>query len=218
MEGNFTIVRGEAGWGYNVRPSETVEALEKEYLSEGELGPRVEVDSFKRTLILARAPRVYVVIYDSLLTREPATFRWLLHSLEKMARDEEKDKVEISRGQARLLVRLAANSPLRFSQTDRFIAPPEEQDAHRPNQWHSSFETKEPSSEGVFLAILVPFKAREPRPEIKRIEAEGALAFEVGGQTILARLPAMKEMAFQGSRISSALAILSPTGEVVLEA
>ena len=218
ISGDFVEVRGEAGWGYNVRPSETVETLEKKYLREGEIGPRVEVDSFKRRLIFARRPRVYVVIHDTLLTQEPATFQWLLHSLEKMVMDEERGEVEISRGEARLLVRLVSHSPLRFSQTDRFVAPPEEQDAQRPNQWHSSFKTEEPSAKGIFLAILVPFKAGEPRPEIKRIEAEGALAFEVAGQTILASLPETAEISFQGARIASPLAILSPEGKVLLEA
>ncbi|GAI34430.1 unnamed protein product, partial [marine sediment metagenome] len=196
--GDFAEVRGEAGWGYNVRSSETVEALEKEYLSEGELGTRVEVESFKRRLIFVRRPRVYVVIQDTLLTKEPATFQWLLHSLDKMLFDEEEGEGEISRGQARLLLRLAANSSLRFSQTDRFVAPPEEQDVQRPNQWHSSFETEEPSSEGVFLAILVPFKTGEPRPEIKRVETKEALVFEVAGQTILGRLPEVGEVCYEG--------------------
>jgi len=216
VSGDFVEVCGEAGWGYNVRPSETVEALEKEYL--GEIGPPVEVDSFKRRLIFVRHPRAYVVIYDTLFTKKTATFKWLRHSLAKMARDEEKDEVEISGGEARLLLRLAANSPLCFSQTDRFIAPPEEQDAHRPNQWHSSFETENPSSEGVFLAVLVPFKTGEPRPEIKRVETEGALAFEVAGQTILARLPETKEISYEGTQITSPLAILSPQKELLLEA
>jgi len=75
-----------------------------------------------------------------------------------------------------------------------------------------------PIGQIVFLAILVPFKAGEPRPEIKTVAAEGALAFEVAEQTILARLPATKEIVFQGSRITSSLAILSPRGEILLEA
>jgi len=93
-----------------------------------------------------------------------------------------------------MAVRLAATVPYQFSQTDKFPIAPERAtntayilvDKPFVNQWHLKASTRTPVREAKFLAVLVPYRASEPQPEIAPLDGRGTSGFRVAGTEIAA--------------------------------
>ncbi len=101
-----------------------------------------------------------VVVLDDLAAPEPATFQWLLHTLEKIEVDPSQQRVIARRGPASLTVRLHAGQELEFSQTDQFDPPynagnPPEYHQQMPNHWHFTAATRQKVREGRIAAIML---------------------------------------------------------------
>jgi len=115
---------------------------------------------FFRHLAYVREPDGpgWFVIADDLTAREPATFQWLLHALERMTVDEEGQTAIISEEEARLRVSFLAPEDLVFEQTDQFDPVPEPSEARQdfPNQWHLSVSTRSARPRAGFLVVLQP--------------------------------------------------------------
>ncbi|MBM4084189.1 MAG: DUF4962 domain-containing protein, partial [Planctomycetes bacterium] len=101
-----------------------------------------------------------VVIADDLASPKPARFQWWLHALEKMAVDDAAGRVTIQRAAARLRVQFLAPSGLRFEQTGKFPAPPNESVKGKayPDQWHLTAHADEPATRRQFVTVLLPFR------------------------------------------------------------
>ena len=58
--------------------------------------------------------------------------------------------------------------------TDQFTVPPEDRDAHKPNQWHLTARASSDTGEGRFLTVLVPrpiAEAEEAPPVVRAVTA-----------------------------------------------
>jgi hypothetical protein len=96
------------------------------------------------------------VIIDELEARQPATFQWRLHALEKMSVDAAKQQVLIHRGKARLAAEFLAPGGLKFDQTDQFDPPPER---GGQNQWHLVASTPVKTTSAQFMVVLAAYRA-----------------------------------------------------------
>jgi len=186
--GRLTLALGDATAAYNVPMRESTVEQWHETLKDLPLPPAgPKATAARRAVAFAgQGERAWLAVSDYVAAESPTRFQFLLHSLEKMELDEAAGSVTIANGQARCLVKIISNGPLAFSQNDRFLTPPEERYAGAANQWHFSAETKEQAPFARFLAVMVPFRAGEPAPEVKEI-TEGALrGFEVNGERVSA--------------------------------
>jgi hypothetical protein len=119
---------------------------------------------FQRHIVFVR-PGLFLVL-DDLAAPSPATFQWLLHALDKMEVDEARRQVVSRRGPASLTVRLHAESPLAFSQTDQFDTPynagnPPEYQEQMPNHWHFTAALTAKAAEQRIAAVMLVQGAAE---------------------------------------------------------
>ncbi len=124
----------------------------------------------------------YVVLYDDLEAKSPATFQFLLHGLRAFEVDEAKQQLSVQQPHAGVDVQYLAPLPLAFRQWDGFTPPPTKE---FPNQWHVEAGTREPSQRLGMLTVLVPYRAgRRSAWTAERVETNDALEvrFTSGGQ------------------------------------
>ncbi len=126
---------------------------------------------FLKTAHTGGAP--VLLIRDDLAAPEPATFQFLLHTLNRMTLDEAAQRVTIAQGAARCQVDYLAPNPLSIWQDDQFSDPSYKP---APNQWHGTASTTTPARETGSLIVLQPHRAGEA-PMTARLEAaEGGQA------------------------------------------
>jgi hypothetical protein len=185
--GLVTLVRGQAAGAYNVPPDRDVVELWRKHLAEPLPAMEPKVERYERTLaFVASKERPVLFVLDYLKTGAPAKLDWLLHALDRMEVDSAAASVTISRGKARLAVKLLATEPLELSQFGGFPVKPEERAAGSPDQWHLTARTTTEASEVKFLAVLVPYREGEKTPEISALSGPGAAGFRIGDTRITA--------------------------------
>ncbi len=132
---------------------------------------------FYRHVIHVRPARF--VIIDELSARQPTTFEWRLHVLEKMTIDAARQQVLIQRGKARLAAAFIVPGGLKFDQTDQFDPPPER---GGQNQWHLVASTPAKTTSAQFMVALAAYRAGDGNvaaPPVLRTIAQGpALGIE----------------------------------------
>ena len=114
------------------------------------------------------------VLVDDLAAPSPATFSWLVHSLDQMELDTEKPGFGLSHGQAACRIDLACDAGLKLSQHNKFDPPPIRDTTistrgkpNRPDHWHARADTVEKRPECFILARLNVTKKGEPLPPVK---------------------------------------------------
>lgn len=112
------------------------------------------VDRFWRHLWFVKPNLIF--IYDQVEAPAPATYDWLLHTLQEMEVDEEGRRVRVPAPTAEMWVSFVHPAELTFGLTDQFTVPPEDRDAHKPNQWHLNATTTAADGRGRFLTVLAP--------------------------------------------------------------
>jgi len=178
-KGLITLARGQAASAYNLQQTPGMLKMWQKHMKEPVPPLDPEVRTFERTLaFVGSKERPVLIVHDYLVTAKPATFDWLAHALNQMETDSQTGTIYVRDGDARLAVRLVSTVPFRFSQTDRFSVAPEVSQSSRcaaspkdcaarfPNQWHLSARTTQPAAEARFLAVMVPYRASEPQPQI----------------------------------------------------
>ncbi|NOZ23134.1 MAG: DUF4962 domain-containing protein [Planctomycetes bacterium] len=154
--------------------------------------------------------RRYFVVWDEITTRKPCKLQWLLHSLEKMDVDSEKQEVTIARGGAKLLAKLVSNGKLDFTLTDQFPVPPAGRYKDKPNQWHLTAATAAPSRTGEFTSVLFPYRAQQAPPAITCRTVGEARVIEVAkpfeSTTVIRRGPQDKPVDMAGLNTDGAIA------------
>ena len=127
-------------------------------------------------------PCPYLVLYDDLEAKSPATFQFMLHALRAVRRGRGQAATGRPAAQAGVDVQYLSPLPLAFRQWDGFTPPPNKE---FPNQWHVEAGTREPSQRLGMLTVLVPYRAgQRPAWTAERVETNDGLAvrFACGGQ------------------------------------
>lgn len=185
-EGKLQAARAEAARAWNIPLEDEVRALWREHLSVPIPPDEPKARTVRRVFaFVADRERPWAAVQDYVETESPASFDWLLHSLEQMETDRAAGLVRVRQGDVRLDVYLISDRPLDFSLTDQFNVPPEERMEGAPNQWHFSAST-DSVARARFLAVFVPFRSGESPPAVERIEEDGKRGFRVGGEKVLA--------------------------------
>jgi hypothetical protein len=194
-EGIVTLVRAEAGQAYNYPQTSMTLRQWKKHLKEPVPPMEPKAETIERTLaFVASKSRPVLVIHDYLRTASETGFDWLLHALSRMETNGGNGAIQVRDGDARLAVRLVATVPYEFSQTDGFPIAPERAtntayilvDKPFVNQWHLKATTAKPAREMKFLAVMVPYRASEPTPDIVPLEGAGITGFRVAGTEVAA--------------------------------
>ncbi len=215
-EGVVTMARGQAAKAYNIPQRESVKKQWNEWLKEPIPPMEPKVESFERTVaFIASKTRPVFVVHDHLRTDAPATFDWLLHALNQMKLDDKTGVIRVQNEDARLVVRLIATEPFRFSQRDWFPVPPELDEAtartaslvarreRYANQWHLNARTGKPAREIKFVAVMVPYRASEAEPAIAVEKSGDAVVFKVADSVVAAWLGAGAQGALTGGGIEA---------------
>ncbi|MGI6082383.1 MAG: DUF4962 domain-containing protein [Limnochordia bacterium] len=115
-----------------------------------------------------------IVMYDQLESgRAGTTYDWLLHSLDQMEVYREQNRVRVPAKTAEMWVTFVTPERLDFDLTDQFTVPPEDRDAHKPNQWHLAARTRSDTGVGRFLTVLMPrpmAEAEKEPPAIRNLQ------------------------------------------------
>ena len=105
-----------------------------------------------RTLVYLRE-RDLVLVLDRLRSDTPRRWEWNIHTPTAMVTYAE-NAIGTANGQAQLCVEQIAGTPTSTRVSDLFPVAPYRRGKLRPEQWHATFEAREPSTEGRFLFAL----------------------------------------------------------------
>lgn len=121
-----------------------------------------KLSRFDRRIVFLRpvhtGGEAVVVIRDDLAAPEPSTYQFLLHALNKMEVDEDKQSVTVAKGQARCRVEFLKPSRLIFEQHNQFTQPPYRE---APDQWHLAASTVEKAKSSSSLIAVQPCRTGE---------------------------------------------------------
>jgi hypothetical protein len=124
-------------------------------------GHKAGLTEFRRHVALLR-PSI-VVVYDELSADHEAEWSWLLHSMEKITVEPDKQRLFGSAANARSQVDLFGSVPLKFKVTDHFAVPAinwrgstkeGEEVNYADNQWHLTATSSRKTDGMRFLAII----------------------------------------------------------------
>jgi hypothetical protein len=119
----------------------------------------------------------FLVLYDDLAAKEPATFQFMLHALQAFAVDEPQSRLSVQQPHAGVDVQYLSPAPLAFRQWDGYAPPPTKE---FPNQWHVEASTRGRHQELALLTVLMPYRAgQRPTWSAERVETDATLAVRV---------------------------------------
>ncbi len=128
---------------------------------------------YRRHVAFVKNPTPFIVLYDDLQAKEPATYQFMLHALSEFAVDPVAHSLRLQGPNAGLLVQYLSPSPLAFRQWDGFDPPPSRD---FPNQWHVEASTDTPQRDLHQLTIIVPHRhGQSPTLTATRLESDSAL-------------------------------------------
>jgi uncharacterized protein DUF4962/heparinase II/III-like protein len=188
--GSHTIITGECARAYNLPMNDMTVKQWEEYLDDPMPGMSPEARKVERTILFSHnreAP--WIAVYDYLKTSGPATFDYMLHSLEKMQLNQKQQELFVENGEAGLDVYFLSTSALDFSQSDKFSVDPEERYEGAPDQWHFTASTVDESDEMRFLVLMIPRRLKDEvnAPlDIKKLDYGTVKGFQVGEEKVLA--------------------------------
>jgi hypothetical protein len=158
---NGVLVNGEGQIKHTAAPHGRIvaEVLKPEY--DYIVGDATEayggrLTRYRRHVAFVKGERPFIVLYDELAAKEPATFQFMLHALKPFTVDDQAAQLAVEQPKAGVTVKYLSPTPLAFRQWDGFTPPPSKE---FPNQWHVEAGTLEKRQEVGMLTILVPHRA-----------------------------------------------------------
>lgn len=186
----LTIVTGECAGAYNLPMSELTVKQWKEYLDEPVPDRKPEARVVRRTVVFSHnRANPWIAVSDYLKTAGPATFDYMLHTLEKMQLDQKNQRLLVKSGDVGLDVYFLSPEKLVFRQSDKFPVAPEERYEGAPDQWHFTASTVADSDEMRFLVLMIPRRLEEDvnaPPDVKRLDYGSVKGFRVGEEKVMA--------------------------------
>jgi len=119
-----------------------------------------KLSRFDRRIVFLRplhtGGEAVIVIRDELAAPEPSTYQFLLHALNKMEVNEDRQSVIVAKGNARCRVEYLEPSRLTFEQHNQFTQPPYRE---APDQWHLAASTVEKIKSISSLIAVQPYRS-----------------------------------------------------------
>ncbi len=186
----LTIVTGECARAYNLPMSELTVKQWEEHLDEILPGSGPEAEVVRRTIVFSHNRKTpWIAISDYLKTAGPATYDYMLHTLEKIQLDQKNQRLLVKSGEVGLDVYFLSPSALDFRQSDKFPVAPTERNEGAPDQWHFTASTVENTDEMRFLVLMIPRRLEKdvnPLLDVKRLDYGTVKGFQVGEEKVLA--------------------------------
>lgn len=146
------------------------------------------LDRFTRAIIFVK-PEL-VIVYDRLAAREPSTFEYWLHALNKMDVGDQ-HRIQVRAGDVVCDVDFLAPAGLTFAQTDQYDPNPRPRIKLR--EWHLTATTPKKSKTVEFVALYRPHRKKDPAPptvRLKSIPGGYVLSAELSDGRVTVLLPA----------------------------
>ncbi len=169
---SIDVVVGEAGEAY--RPNE-----------DARQGPLL--DRFTRAVLFVK-PEL-VIVFDRLAAKEPATFEYWLHAIDKFAVADQRH-IEVRQDDVVCEVDILEPQGLSLTQTDQYDPNPWPQITTR--EWHLTATTAKKTKTAEFVALYRPHRSSQAVPstaELKRIDGGYVLTAELSDGRVVALLP-----------------------------
>ncbi len=186
----LTIVTGECARAYNLPMNEFTVDQWSAYLDKPVPGMKPEAQVVRRTVVFSHnKENPWIAVSDYLKTAGPATFDYMLHALEKMQLDQNKQELFVKRGDVGLDVYFLSPESLAFRQYDKFPVAPTERNEGAPNQWHFTASTTTDSEEMRFLVLMIPHRLEKDvnsSLDVTRLDYGTVKGFQVGEEKVLA--------------------------------
>ena len=166
------LVVGEAGGAYRAGASS---------------GQKPFLDRFTRAILFVK-PEL-VIVFDRLVAREPTTFEYWLHAVNKFQLGGQRD-ITVHAGDVVCDIDILAPERLSLEQTDQYDPNPWPQIKTR--EWHLTATMPSESKSVEFVTIYRPHRAKESIPraaDLKRVDGGYVLKADISDGRVLALLP-----------------------------
>jgi len=191
---NGVLVNGEGQEKHKAAPQGRIvaERLGKEYdylCGDAAAAYGGRLTRALRHVAFVKGEAPFLVLCDDLAAKEPATFQFMLHALNRFTVDEKTGRLFVEQPRAGVAVQYLSPAPLTYRQWDGFTPPPKKE---FPNQWHVEAGTGERLGEIRVLTVIVPYRAgQRPDWNATRVETADDVGAQVtcGGKTILVSFP-----------------------------
>ncbi|MBU0474339.1 MAG: DUF4962 domain-containing protein [Bacteroidetes bacterium] len=166
------------------------------------------LNRYTRTILFIK-PEL-MIVFDRLEAKEPSTFEYRLHALNKFEL-EDKENLMVQSGDVVCEIDMLTPINLTISQTDQYDPNPWEQIKNR--DWHFTAATGTKSKNAEFVTLYRPHKKEQSVPnkaELNRVEGGYVLTTEVTEGKIVALLPLTDSTSISAEGLES-------NGEVVIQ-
>jgi len=163
------------------------EAGEAYRLIEKGARPRQLLDRYTRTILLVKPD--LVIVYDRLVARDPATFRYWLHAANEFKVNGQR-KIEARAGDVACSIDFLAPQGLSFAQTNQYDPNPEPQIKTR--EWHLTASTPTKAKTVEFVTLYRPYRSGQTVPrqaELKPLPGGYLLTAAIADGRVVAILP-----------------------------
>lgn len=155
----------------------------------GEAGSAYEtpLERFTRAIIFVK-PEL-VVVYDRLEAKEPSTYEYWLHAINKID-VEGQHQIQVRNDDVVCDIDFLTPAALSFTQTDQYAPNPRPRITLR--EWHLTARTAEKRQKTEFVTVYWPHRATDTikkRAILRSIDGGYALSVELAGKKLTALLP-----------------------------
>jgi hypothetical protein len=169
----------------------------------GEAGQAYQppLERFTRAIIFVK-PEL-VVVYDRLEAKEPSTYEYWLHAVNKISA-EDQHRIQVRSDDVVCDIDFLTPTGLTFEQTDQYDPNPRERIKLR--EWHLTAPTPEKSSRIEFVTIYRPHRIQKQVPEqasLEQIDGGYALQVKLSDGQFTALLPTDDQASLQAHGLES---------------
>lgn len=219
----ITYSVGDASKAYDTKPAakdgNRISDVEpKSTINFGKAG----LTRFRRHVALLRPSTV--VVYDELSADHDAEWSWLLHSMEKIRVEPDKQQLFGSAANARSRVDLFGSVPLKLEVTDHFAVPAvnwrgttkdgEEVD-YADNQWHLTAASARKTADMRFLAVIQISRAGD-KSVFTEVAPDKNGWVRAGGWQIRAELDASKKPFLEVQSVDGTAALVTGRARITV--
>ena len=185
-DGNLRIITAECAQAYNARPLDHVLEGWQENLGAPYPSLSPAARTVRRTLAFnSDMDNPWMLIHDYAETDSPATFEYLLHSLDEFQIDRQAGRITINRGDVTLDIYLLSDIELDYSKTDQFLVPPGDRYEGAANDWHFKATTNDKNESVKFLALFIPSRNRDKTNAVTPFMQDNEAGFRLGDGTVI---------------------------------